>query len=614
MTTSLWQLLISSIDCMHEIHHMSLLSPLMGCFNCAAKEKAKSHPGRKRIHNSTFHFPPSIPSHIQFVSVNNPFPVSIQGFTQLLNFPTPTGHAPSPMAVVTSNGKRRQHWLSTNYHFPSPNSKRPRVSTMSQNHTYPVLSSSNIVSRISRYPEPKPPLYREVHAPCRPRKFDYLTSTRTESSLNPSGYCSSKEEIINDTGYMLSQKYLRAKNSALASIRFREKGKEVIDVDADSPKGVVSEDSSVEEVHFVEEDGREMRSVVTEHKWQEGDLVVTEVKDLDAKGMRAGIQQQSTSSVVSELTNGDLNVVNAVNMLDTLSLTPEHDLSDVHAYKKLLEAAGKRDDTINRLLAEIKLNEKRKSTFELLRPKKELVEEVPLEPFIPLTEEEEIEVVRAFSANRRKILVAHEKSNIEISGEKFQCLRPGAWLNDEVINLYLELLKERERREPQKFLKCHFFSTFFYKRLISGKNGYDFKSVRRWTSQKKLGYGLHECDKIFVPIHQEIHWCLAVINKKDKKFQYLDSLRGVDRHVMKVLAGYIVDEIKDKTGKDIDVSSWEKEFVEDLPEQQNGYDCGVFMIKYADFYSRNLGLCFNQEHMPYFRRRTAKEILRLKAN
>ena len=34
--------------------------------------------------------------------------------------------------------------------------------------------------------------------------------------------------------------------------------------------------------------------------------------------------------------------------------------------------------------------------------------------------------------------------------------------------------------------------------LISGKNGYDFKSVRRWTSQKKLGYGLHECDKVIM--------------------------------------------------------------------------------------------------------------------
>jgi hypothetical protein len=35
----------------------------------------------------------------------------------------------------------------------------------------------------------------------------------------------------------------------------------------------------------------------------------------------------------------------------------------------------------------------------------------------------------------------------------------------QVINLYMELLKERERREPKKFLKCHFFNTFFYKKV-----------------------------------------------------------------------------------------------------------------------------------------------------
>lgn len=35
-------------------------------------------------------------------------------------------------------------------------------------------------------------------------------------------------------------------------------------------------------------------------------------------------------------------------------------------------------------------------------------------------------------------------------------------------------------------------------------------------------------------------------------------------------ARYFVDEVKDKTGKDIDVSTWEKEFVDDLPEQENG--------------------------------------------
>nr|KJB68885.1 hypothetical protein B456_011G176500 [Gossypium raimondii]KJB68886.1 hypothetical protein B456_011G176500 [Gossypium raimondii] len=37
-------------------------------------------------------------------------------------------------------------------------------------------------------------------------------------------------------------------------------------------------------------------------------------------------------------------------------------------------------------------------------------------------------------------------------------------------------------------------------------------------------------------------------------------------------------------------------------------------ILYINFYSRGLSLCFEQERMPYFRLRTAKEILKLKAD
>ncbi|KAE9609598.1 hypothetical protein Lal_00006733 [Lupinus albus] len=468
---------------------------------------------------------------------------------------------------------------------------------MSHNSTnFVSLPSKSTVSRLSRYPEAKPPLQREVHAPCTSRKFPLSTTSTTESSITFHNVV----YIGDDNNNSLYIKHQKARDDALASIRLI-KGKEVVEVDRVNHNAVV-----------VEDDEYEGPSVLTLQKSQENDVAtVSQIHDdLDDKVIDACNQQHFTPPVVSDLNNSNLK------MLDSLSLSPERDFSSVQAYKKLIEAVDNptRRDAFERLSYEIRINEERMKALDLLRPKKELVEEVPRELFVPLTKEEKAEVAHAFCVKRKEALVTHEKSNIEISVDKFRCLMPGAWLNDEVINLYLELLKEREKRESHKFLKCHFFNTFFYKKLISGTNGYDFKSVRRWTSQKKLGYGLHECDKIFVPIHKQVHWCLAVINKKDKKFQYLDSLKAVDTQVLKVLAKYFVDEVKDKTGKDIDVSFWEKEFVEDLPEQKNGYDCGVFMIKYTDLYSRNLGLCFSQKDMPYFRLRTAKEILRLKAD
>ncbi|KAI0529608.1 hypothetical protein KFK09_002166 [Dendrobium nobile] len=287
-------------------------------------------------------------------------------------------------------------------------------------------------------------------------------------------------------------------------------------------------------------------------------------------------------------------------------------------YKELYEKAKKHDTRLNSLNFEVEVLYKKVIGFrieaELLWKREEKPKEKIEELFYPLTAEEEEEIsIALFSGNSHKVLVAHESSNIQITREVLQCLRPGAWLNDEVINLYFELLKEREKREPKKFLKCHFFNTFFYKKLTSEKHGYDFKAVKRWTTQRKLGYALIECDKIFVPIHKEIHWCLAVINVKDGSFQYLDSLGGLDNHVLKMLARYLKDEVRDKSGKEIDTLSWKKEFVDELPLQKNGWDCGMFMLKYADFYSRGLKLRFSQEHMAYFRKRTALDILRLKA-
>uniref|UniRef100_A0A0A9EY82 Ubiquitin-like protease family profile domain-containing protein n=1 Tax=Arundo donax TaxID=35708 RepID=A0A0A9EY82_ARUDO len=101
---------------------------------------------------------------------------------------------------------------------------------------------------------------------------------------------------------------------------------------------------------------------------------------------------------------------------------------------------------------------------------------------------------------------------------------------------------------------------------------------------------------------------------KENTFQYLDSLGGMDSNVSRVLAQYIAEEVKDKSNKVIDTSSWHEELVDYIPLQQNGWDCGMFMLKYIDFHSRGLSLSFSQEHMGYFRKRTAKEILRLRAD
>ncbi|KAF8084590.1 hypothetical protein N665_0711s0019 [Sinapis alba] len=501
------------------------------------------------------------------------------------------------MSAVAINRKRSEESLYSNQpstaqfrrhspYFQPPKKRRFSLGIMSQD---PNKPSSSSTSRISRYPDAKAPLRREIHAPSR-------------ANLIYGGSPKAKPNDCCEKGSFFTREYDYAKRTALDACRFLNKDKDFIDLEE---VDAVSQDSTIEVIDCDEE------KVVKE----EEEKKKVEVIDCDEEEKEKNLQ---TPSDVKNVNKNKLRVDDTSTMLDSLSLGREEttDASSLEAYRKLMQSAERRNSKLEALGFEILFNEKRLSQLQNSRPKplEKPLKKVPHEPFIPLTEEEEAEVYRAFSGrNRRKVLVSHESSNIDITGEILQCLTPSAWLNDEVINVYLELLKERETREPKNYLKCHFFNTFFYKKLLSD-SGYNFKAVRRWTTQRKLGYALIDCDMIFVPIHRGVHWTLAVINNRDRKLLYLDSLNGVDSKILNALAKYLGDEAKEKSGKDIDVSSWEMEFVEGIPQQQNGYDCGMFMLKYIDFFSRGLGLCFSQEHMPYFRLRTAKEILKLQAD
>ncbi|CAI0466745.1 unnamed protein product [Linum tenue] len=498
------------------------------------------------------------------------------------------------MGYVSGGDRKRDLYSSFAPSFSPdsfPTSKRPRISPARHAPGRATVTFNSTVDKLFRYPERTTKLPREVHAPCRILKYG-LGAPRGKS-----GGVGKVE--------MLSSVFDYARRAAVGALRFIGVDKELPKVDEQPVKPsnhvLLSDDSSMEEVQVTDDnDENGVRSMVL-------DEPVNEQENDDVRIVEERY-------VVTPERN--LSVEKTREMVDSLAL--DRSGLSVEVYRKLLDGAQRRDPNV--LQPQIEYYEKKRASLQVLRsmrkPLEKPVQETPREPFIPLTKEEETEVKRALLPNnRRKLLVAHTNSGIDITGEVLQCLSPGAWLNDEVINVYLELLKEREKREPPKFLKCHFCNTFFYKKLLGGdKKVYDYRAVKRWTTERKLGYMLVDCEKIFIPIHREIHWCLAIINKRDRKFQYLDSLKGRDLHVLKNLARYYVDEVKDKSKVDIDLSEWEYEFPEDLPEQLNGYDCGMFMIKYADFYSRGLGLCFSQENMPYFRLRTAKEILRLKAD
>ena len=63
------------------------------------------------------------------------------------------------------------------------------------------------------------------------------------------------------------------------------------------------------------------------------------------------------------------------------------------------------------------------------------------------------------------------------------------------------------------------------------------------------------------------------------------------------------DEYENKKGEAVDTSDWAAEHPKEIPRQMNGCDCGVFMLKYADYIASGCPLTFTQADMGYFRRR-----------
>ncbi|XP_029418521.1 sentrin-specific protease 2 isoform X2 [Nannospalax galili] len=190
---------------------------------------------------------------------------------------------------------------------------------------------------------------------------------------------------------------------------------------------------------------------------------------------------------------------------------------------------------------------------------------------------------------------------LRITRGDIQTLKNYHWLNDEVINFYMNLLVERNKK--QGYPALHAFSTFFYPKLKSG----GYQAVKRWTK----GVNLFEQELVLVPIHRKVHWSLVVMDLRKKCLKYLDSMGQKGHRICEILLQYLQDESKTKRNTDLNLLEWTHYSMKphEIPQQLNGSDCGMFTCKYADYISRDKPITFTQHQMPLFRKKMVWEIL-----
>lgn len=170
-------------------------------------------------------------------------------------------------------------------------------------------------------------------------------------------------------------------------------------------------------------------------------------------------------------------------------------------------------------------------------------------------------------------------------------LIPGSWLNDKIINSYMELLSDH-------YTSTYFFSSFTYSFLRNNP----VEKVAGWYED----IDIEKYDSYVFPIHSQSHWSLVVI--KDNEFYGMDSMSIMEMSVVVRIRSLMVHIFALKKKKFTGIFG--KLLKRRIPQQENGDDCGVFCCAYARYFLRSTGYDeFSSKDIPKLRGMILHEIL-----
>jgi sentrin-specific protease 1 len=124
---------------------------------------------------------------------------------------------------------------------------------------------------------------------------------------------------------------------------------------------------------------------------------------------------------------------------------------------------------------------------------------------------------------------------------------------------------------------------------------------------------MFQSDKMIIPINiAKKHWYLAVINFREKLTEVYDSMSSERQEVHDHLRKWLRDEYRERHKAELDLGEWKIKLNSrrSVPQQKNGYDCGVFMCLYAAYSSIDSPFNFTQSDILSVREYMVKIIYR----
>jgi sentrin-specific protease 1 len=182
---------------------------------------------------------------------------------------------------------------------------------------------------------------------------------------------------------------------------------------------------------------------------------------------------------------------------------------------------------------------------------------------------------------------AKPKPLLTFSHADLGCLDDSGWINDEVLNSYLSLLS------TQSNTSVGYTNTHFFPKLR--RDG--CKAASCWRGIREL---LSSCYSVFlIPVCLGLHWILAVVDLPNGNLSILDSFNNAHLDVAEALNEFLAS-------ADLGPLPVVHPYV---PEQQNSYDCGVFVMMFARCFFLGMDIqSVNQRMMPNARRMIYQEL------
>ncbi|KAL4311878.1 hypothetical protein GQ457_01G047670 [Hibiscus cannabinus] len=174
--------------------------------------------------------------------------------------------------------------------------------------------------------------------------------------------------------------------------------------------------------------------------------------------------------------------------------------------------------------------------------------------------------------------------------DEFESLRPEKWVTSNIIDLSALMVAYKSKDMPISTKKCFFPSTFATHILSHECTANEV--IKFYQCHFNQMGSLSQYDQVFIPINEgNEHWYLCVIDMLHMEAKLLDSLplRRGNTERRKVVARLISccetlfkDPLMISTLGSLVVPFEDLKIVvpEGVPFQSNGYDCGMFVIKF----------------------------------